>query len=447
MIPLKYRASLDKSEMVSGLNDIRQMAGSAGAVMSKGFTSGAAALTSAALAAKALINNASEIADFSTQANIGTEEFQRMGFAFQQSGTKSEGYRNALINLNATTQDALAGSKAMMGAYDKLGISMDSLQGKDTGEVMMMIADAASEATDKGKAMAAIIDLMGRSGKTMAGTLLQGRDAIEELGKSATIAAKESIAILDAEGDMLNKTWTALKATGMELLSRVLDPMGARRSALSRPKEAEEVVAQAETAAEWEERIVQANKEKYDSIVEQSKMQAQYVERLNKENDIQLENARLQQKREQDEARRLEEQLDKQARDYLDYVDKKIQAEEKFKQVLLEEQQMLLGQGIGRLAGAQEKLNEAIDKRAEHIGENPNERRQRLRDERKQDRLERRAEEDRKALDEPWRKRRGARPGDARDMKEIEKAQKEVKLEQDSINKLVDAIEKLLVKP
>lgn len=447
MIPLKFRASFDKSEMVSGLSNIQQMAGNAGQVMSRGFTAGAAALTSAALAAKSLIDTASEIADFSSQTNTGTEEFQRMGFAFGQSGTKAEGFRNALIKLNASIEDAINGSKTAVASFEKLGITVDDLGGKSTDDVLLMIADAASQATDKNSALVTVTDLLGKSGKTMAGTMLQGRDAIEALGKSATIAAKESIAILDAEGDMLTKTWQGLKAVGMELLSRVLDPMGQRRSMLARGKGEEEAVEQAETVAEWEERSLKIKEEKYALLVEEGKREGEKLKFLNDQNDLQLENARIQQDREQDEARKLEEGLDKAAKDYQDYVKTKIDAEQKLKEVLLEEMQIALGQGIGRLQGAQEGLDEAVNKRVEHLGESADDRRQRLRDERKQDRMEGRAQRDKDALNEPWRKRRGARPGDAQDMAEIEKQQNTVKLEQDSIDKLVDAIEQLLVKP
>jgi len=196
---------------------------------------GFAAIATAAVAAAAAVvklgksiysfvdettSNLDKIAKGSQKAGMGTEEFQRLAFAAERSGSSIEALTKASQKFNQNMLDAAAGGgKMFTDALDELGLSFELLEGKTTTEQLGMLGDALLNVEDTAVRAALAAKILGmRGGPELVPLLNEGKKGIKELAGEATgIIKDETIGKATAFRDELTNMMGEVAAVKAEL--------------------------------------------------------------------------------------------------------------------------------------------------------------------------------------------------------------------------------------
>ena len=219
---LKFETELDDSKFTKGLKNMASEAAALNSKLEAGMRSGAANFGvlagGAALVAsgfvglvKSAIDYGGELRDAIDATNLQDESFQRLSFAMSQSGASQETFVKGAQTLQERMGEALSGNEEAGAAFAKLGISLSSLDGKDAGDAMLMIADATKNANDPAQALSASLALLGKAGKQMQPALKGGSDEIRRMGDEINVLTKAQINALDTAGDWMAKMGRILK--------------------------------------------------------------------------------------------------------------------------------------------------------------------------------------------------------------------------------------------
>ena len=146
----------------------KQMGRVKGKTKSIGISFGAlGGMIGAALSVRALtgfISKLDEIGKHAKQLQITTDEFQRLKFAAERSGTTMATVETAFKKLSKMINDADRGMQSAKDAFSEVGVSMDMLKGKTPTEQFKLVAKALSLMTDKNKKAALSQELLSRGG-------------------------------------------------------------------------------------------------------------------------------------------------------------------------------------------------------------------------------------------------------------------------------------------
>jgi hypothetical protein len=197
----------------------------------------AAAITGAFVGIGAIVKGqtdaADKLRDMAIAAGVGVENLSALGLVAQQSGSSTEGVAEAYKFLGRNIAEAAGGSKEAVANFARLGISITDAAGnaRPMETVMMDVADAMKDLPAGADRTKAAMDLLGRGGTEMIGTLSQGSSAIREqmdtfreYGAVVTDTAADSA---DNFNDLLgevNAAWTGIKMTIAQPIVEALTP-------------------------------------------------------------------------------------------------------------------------------------------------------------------------------------------------------------------------------
>lgn len=123
--------------------------------------------------------------DVSKKLNIPIQQFQRLGYAAQMSGSSEQEMGSSLQFLSQNMVEAINGSKEMQLWFTRVGLSVQQLRKMNAVQVFEAIADRFEKVGDAGqnaeKKIALTRALMGRGGAEMIQMLNQGSGAFREL--------------------------------------------------------------------------------------------------------------------------------------------------------------------------------------------------------------------------------------------------------------------------
>lgn len=92
---------------------------------------------------------------------ITVEKYQELRFAFQALGASTDDLADAMGTLTDRAVDAMEGGKTYRKEFERIGIAVDDLKGKDPAQLLMMWTEAASNATDETQAITSAVRLLG----------------------------------------------------------------------------------------------------------------------------------------------------------------------------------------------------------------------------------------------------------------------------------------------
>lgn len=92
---------------------------------------------------------------------ITVEKYQELRFAFQALGASTDDLADAMGTLTDRAVDAMEGGKTYRKEFERIGIAVDDLRGKDPAQLLMMWTEAASNATDETQAITSAVRLLG----------------------------------------------------------------------------------------------------------------------------------------------------------------------------------------------------------------------------------------------------------------------------------------------
>ena len=160
--------------------------GKAAAVMG---TATVAAATTVGTAAYKMATDTAEQADYidklSERTGINREELQRWKHAADQSGVSVDSFQNGVKKMTDVIDSANQGSKSAATALNRLGLSLDDLNGMTTEEQFDAITAALADMEQGAERNALGNDLLGKSYTEMLPLLNQGKDGMQALKDEA----------------------------------------------------------------------------------------------------------------------------------------------------------------------------------------------------------------------------------------------------------------------
>ena len=150
-------------------------AGKVVAEVGKAMAAAVAAIGAAALAAgKALYEMASKTAEYgdeieknSQKVGLSYESYQKWDYAMKICGTEMSSCTTGLKTLTNTFDDAINGSASATEKFERLGLSMEDLQGLSREDLFATVVDALQNVSDETEKAALANDMFGKSGQEL----------------------------------------------------------------------------------------------------------------------------------------------------------------------------------------------------------------------------------------------------------------------------------------
>lgn len=159
---------------------------------------------------KAAIDAAGGLGETAAQIGVTTKSLQEYRFAATQVGLSTQEMELGLAQLTRRLGDASLGVKEPAAALDKLGISLDQIKGKDTGDVIPLIATGIAKIPDPAERAAIAVDLFGKSGQKLLPLLEGGAAGVEKFRTEA-----ERLGLVLSEGEIAKADETADKLAAL----------------------------------------------------------------------------------------------------------------------------------------------------------------------------------------------------------------------------------------
>lgn len=141
-------------------------------------------------AVNALMEKADGISNMAALTGMTAENIQRIDIAFQRMGISVEAGNSSLEKLNTKVGEARNGSADAQAAFEKWGIA---IEGKDNAEIVAEISGKMKEMADPAERSAMAVDLMGKSGKDLVPLLMQGAEAMKQIGDHGPILSDQDL--------------------------------------------------------------------------------------------------------------------------------------------------------------------------------------------------------------------------------------------------------------
>jgi hypothetical protein len=188
---------------------MKRLAGSAKAMAGMlGIGVGIATLTRMTMSA---IEYGSALTDASIATNTNIEALQVMRYAAQQAGADEKKLEMALVKANKAAVDASNGLTTYGRAFDYLNINTHNFIALPSEQKMITLANAMQQSTDKNRAAAAVMDIIGTRNAPKLMEVLQdlagdGYDQLKKAAKEAGQVMDEDTAKkLDAAADAIER--------------------------------------------------------------------------------------------------------------------------------------------------------------------------------------------------------------------------------------------------
>lgn len=143
------------------------------------------------------------IGKLSKRLDIGVESLQRLGIAAELAGTDTETLVKGLQTLNKNLATVKEGSKSYDDSLRRLKLSAEDLIDLDMESQLIELTKAYHESEQGPRDLAAVLELLGKSGGELVPRLKEGPDALADAMGRANVSTKETIAEMEKLNDMM----------------------------------------------------------------------------------------------------------------------------------------------------------------------------------------------------------------------------------------------------
>jgi hypothetical protein len=173
---------------------------------------------------KSVIDLGGELRDSADNAGISVEAMQKLQGAFADSGASAEVVTRGIAEMSQAMSEALSGNEKTRQSFEDLGVSLDDIIEKaDNPEQMAIaLAEGFKNAADKGRALEALQDILGKSAKRMAAGMRGGGKELEEAFNKSTAATEDQVNAVDSLGDKLGQFVRKAKTMGMQTIAGLM---------------------------------------------------------------------------------------------------------------------------------------------------------------------------------------------------------------------------------
>jgi len=130
-------------------------------------------------AGKAVMDFAGNLQDSSDAMGLTVEQLQGLHGAFLGGGAAAEDVDKGISKLLQNMDTATNSVGPIRDAFDKLGVSFKTISSGDPNAVILAMADGIKNSVNPTEAYAAALDLLGKAGKKMIGSMRDGGDSLQ----------------------------------------------------------------------------------------------------------------------------------------------------------------------------------------------------------------------------------------------------------------------------
>jgi phage-related protein/uncharacterized protein YoxC len=127
-----------------------------------------------------------EVDKASQRLGLSRQGYQEWDYVLSQNGASISSLETGMKKLNNTVDDAVSGSASATEKFERLGISMEDLQGKSREEVFEMTVKGLQGIADEGEKAAIANDLLGTSSVELGALLNQTAESTDALKNKAS---------------------------------------------------------------------------------------------------------------------------------------------------------------------------------------------------------------------------------------------------------------------
>lgn len=182
-------------------------------------------------ALKIFADTGDQLDKMAARTGFTVETLSELAFAASQSGASLEDVEKASKGMARTLLNAADGSKLAVDTLDQLGLSLDSLQGKNPEDQFNAIALAISDVADPTTRAALAMRVFGKSGSALLPMLNGGADGMAALRAQAQelgiVMTRDEATAAAAVTDALDQLGRQTKAAFLQLGAAVAGPLTA----------------------------------------------------------------------------------------------------------------------------------------------------------------------------------------------------------------------------
>ena len=187
---------IDDQDAIKSLKGVDKKAeettGTLGKIVGGAAKVGTAVVGAGMLATGAMIGVAKKTSDYgdrvdklSQKIGMSREGFQEWDYILSQNGMSIESLQGGMKTLNNSFDDMKNGGETTTKAFERLGLSMEDLEGMSREDMFEATVAALQGVEDESERAALATQLFGRSGSEMAPLLNQSEESIKGLKKQA----------------------------------------------------------------------------------------------------------------------------------------------------------------------------------------------------------------------------------------------------------------------
>lgn len=234
------KISLDKSEYDQGLSDAQDSANDFKTKLTKGtsqikdglkdvgvgigiFT---AVGTAAFKAANGVSQNLDQIDKMSQKIGLSAKAYQEWDYVLQINGSSIEAMSTGMKTLTNKFDEAMMGSKSATETFERLGLSMEDIQGLSREDLLSEVIFAFQDMEDSAERAALANDLFGRSGMELAplfnSTKEETQGLIQQINDLGGVMSDEAVKDGAAFQDSLTNVKKAFEGASATLMEKLL---------------------------------------------------------------------------------------------------------------------------------------------------------------------------------------------------------------------------------
>jgi len=235
MADLKVKVGVDKSGFTTGLASMENSVKGFGMKVG-GILAGAFAFDKIIQGFSNAIDKGDQLQDLANRFGVAASSLQEIGNAASTSGAGLEDVASAMNKLAKNAGAAIGGNEQMAEAFNKIGLSVEQLQGMTPQDLFMALSKAVASGTLGMQDFAIAQELAGKGAAVLMETLRMGPDVISANGQAMGVFSNETIAQLSAASDALKALQNVVTIVFGTAVSKIMDAVEAyARFAAIRP--------------------------------------------------------------------------------------------------------------------------------------------------------------------------------------------------------------------
>jgi len=235
MADLKVKVGVDKSGFTTGLASMENSVKGFGMKVG-GILAGAFAFDKIIQGFSNAIDKGDQLQDLANRFGVAASSLQEIGNAASTSGAGLEDVASAMNKLAKNAGAAIGGNEQMAEAFNKIGLSVEQLQGMTPQDLFMALSKAVASGTLGMQDFAIAQELAGKGAAVLMETLRMGPEVISANGQAMGVFSNQTIAQLSAASDALKAFQNVVTIVFGTAVSKIMDAVEAyARFAAIRP--------------------------------------------------------------------------------------------------------------------------------------------------------------------------------------------------------------------